>query len=89
MDFKPSALEYVNLVKVDRAGHENRESMPRWLAEAALECMPAEEPEMVFAWIEPVPVNPHAPYPARRATPQQIWQAAFILACYLPFRVAD
>lgn len=89
MNLKQLALEFVELVKVDRAGRESRESMPRWLAEAAIGCIPAEEPEVAYAWIATIEVDPHAPYPARRVTPQQIWQAALILACYLPFRAAD
>jgi hypothetical protein len=87
MNLKQSALEFVDLVKVDRIGREYRESMPRWLAEIAIGCIPAEEPEVAYAWIEPIQVDPRAPYPARRGTPQQIWQAAFTLADYLPFRL--
>jgi hypothetical protein len=87
MNLKQSALEFVNLVKVDRIGQEYRESLPRWLAEIAIGCIPAEEPEVAYAWIEPILVDPRAAYPARQATPQQIVQAAFNLADYLPFRL--
>jgi hypothetical protein len=86
MNDKQLASEFVNVVKIDRAGHENRESMPRWLAEIAIGCIPIEEPEVAYAWIEPIEVDPRAPYPIKQATPQQIWQSALILACYLPFR---
>jgi hypothetical protein len=87
MNLKQQALEFVDLIKVDRTGREYRESMPRWLAEIAIGCIPAEEPEVAFAWIEPIQVDPRAPYPARQTTLRQIWQAAFILADYLPFRL--
>ncbi len=87
MDLKQLALEFVDLVKVDRSGREYRESMPRWLAEIAIGCIPAEEPEVAYAWIEPIQVNRWAPYPARPATPQQIWRAALVLADYLPSRL--
>lgn len=86
MNLKQLALEFVELVKIDRAGREFRESMPRWLAEAAIGCIPAEEPEVAYAWIAPIEVDHRAPYPAKRVTPQQIWQAAFTMASYLPFR---
>ncbi|HTP07184.1 MAG TPA: hypothetical protein VMP08_02970 [Anaerolineae bacterium] len=88
MKLKQLALEFVELVKVDRAGQEYRESMPRWLAEVAIGCIPAEEPEVAYAWIAPLEIDRRAPYPARQVTPQQIWQAAFILADYLPVRLA-
>jgi hypothetical protein len=87
MNPKQLALEFVNLVKVDRTGRERRDSMPRWLAEIAIGCIPAEEPEVAYAWIEPIQVDGRASYPARRVTSQQIWQAAFALAGYLPFRL--
>jgi hypothetical protein len=87
MNLKQVALEFVELVRVDRTGREYRESMPRWLAEIAIGCIPAEQPEVAYAWIAPIEVDPRAPYPVRRATSQQIWQAAFILADYLPFRL--
>jgi hypothetical protein len=86
MNLKQQALEFVDLVKVDRAGREYRESMPRWLAEIAIGCIPAEEPEVAFAWIAPIQVDPKAPYPARPATSRQIWCAAFLWASYLPSR---
>ncbi len=89
MNLKQLALEFVNLVKVDRHGQEYRESMPRWMAEIAIGCIPAEEPEVAYAWIEPIQIDPQAFYPARQATPQQIWRAAFTLADYLPFRLVD
>jgi len=87
MNLKQQALEFVDLVKIDRTGRESRESMPRWLAEAAIGCIPAEEPEVAYAWIAPIGVDSRAPYPAKRVTSQQIWQAAFTLADYLPFRL--
>ncbi len=87
MNLKHWALEFVELVKIDRAGQEYRESMPRWLAEVAIGCIPAEEPEVAYAWIAPLDVDRRAPYPARRATPQQIRQTAFMLADYLPCRL--
>ena len=87
MNLKQLALEFVDLVKVDRHGQEHRESMPRWLAEIAIGCIPLEEPEIAFARIEPIQVNRWAPYPTRPATSRQIWQAAFTLADYLPFRL--
>ena len=87
MNLRQLALEFVELVRVDRAGREYRESMPRWLAEVAIGCIPAEEPEVAYAWIAPIEVDRHAPYPVRRVTSQQIWQAAFTLAGYLPFRL--
>ncbi len=89
MNLKQLDREFVELVKVDRHGQEYRESMPRWLAEVAIGCIPAEEPEVAYAWIEPIQVDPQAYYPARQATPRQIWQAAFALADYLPFRLVD
>jgi hypothetical protein len=89
MNLKQSATEFVNLVKIDRHDREHRESMPRWLAEVAIGCIPTEEPEVAFAWIEPIQIDPQAPYPIRPVTPRQIWQAAFTLAVYLPFRLAD
>ena len=89
MDLKQQAVEFVELIKVDRTGRESRESMPRWLAEIAIEGMATEESEVAYAWIEPAQIDPRAPYPARKATPQQIWQAAFILADYLPSRLVD
>lgn len=89
MNLKQQALEFVDLVKIDRTGRELRESMPRWLAEIAIGCIPAEEPEVAYAWIEPIEVDRSAPYPIKPATPQQIWHAAFVLAGYLPFRLAD
>jgi hypothetical protein len=86
MNLKQLALEFVELVKVDRAGREFHESMPRWLAEVAIGCIPAEEPEVAYAWIAPIEIDRQAPYPVKQASPQQIWQAAFTLAGYLPFR---
>ncbi len=87
MDLKQLALEFVNLVKVDRHGREYRESMPRWMAEIAIGCIPLEEPEIAFARIEPIQIDRWAPYPMKQATPQQIWQAAFSMASYLPTRL--
>lgn len=87
MKFKQLALEFVNLIKVDRAGREHRESMPRWLAEIAIGCIPLEEPEIACARIEPIQVDRHAPYPVRQATSHQIWQAAYAMADYLPCRL--
>jgi hypothetical protein len=89
MNLKQQAAEFVELIKVDHAGRESRESMPRWLAEMTIQGIAANESDVAYAWIEPVQVDPLAPYPARKATPQQIWRAAFLLADYLPFRLVD
>ncbi len=89
MNLQQLAQEIVELVKIDRAGREHRESMPRWLAEIAIGSIPAEEPEVAFAWIAPIEIDRQTPYPARRVTYRQIWRAAFALAGYLPFRSAD
>lgn len=89
MNLKQVALEFVELVKIDRAGREYRESMPRWLAEIAIGCIPTEQPEVAYAWIEPIQVDRQTPYPARPVPLQQIWQAAFTLAEYLPARLVD
>ena len=87
MNLKQLALEFVELVKIDRAGREYRESMPRWLAEVAIGCIPLEEPEVAYAWIAPIEVDRRALYPAKQVTSQQILQAAFVLADYLPARL--
>ncbi len=86
MGFKQLALEFVDLVKVDRSGREYRESMPRWLAEIAIGCIPLEEPEVAYAKIEPIHTNPKAPYPMKPATPERIWFAALFIADFLPIR---
>ncbi len=88
MNVRQLTQEFVELVKVDRNGQEHRESMPRWLAEMAIGRIPAEEPEVVFARIEPVQVDPKAPYPLKPATLEEIWGAALLLANYLPARLA-
>ena len=79
--------EFLDLVKVDGTGQEYRESMPRWLAEIAMGRLSAEEPEVAYARIEPIQANRWAPYPAKPATPQQIWRAALALAGFLPPRL--
>jgi hypothetical protein len=89
MSLRQSTLEFVELVKIDRAGREYRESMPRWLAEITLECIPTEQPEVAYAWITPIEVDPRAPYPAKPVTPQRIWRSASLLALFLPIRTAD
>lgn len=89
MNHKPFASEFVELVKVDRAGREYRESMPRSSAEVAIDRIPREEPEVAYAWIAPLEIDRTAPYPAKPVTPQRMWRAANILAMFLPFRTAD
>jgi hypothetical protein len=89
MNPKPLTSELVELVKVDRAGREYRESMPRLAAQAAIDSIPTAEPDVAFAWIAPLEIDRTAPYPARPVTPQRMWRIASILALYLPFRTAD
>ncbi len=88
MNRKQSALEFVNLVKVDCNGRECRESMPRWMAELAIEYILLEEPEVACAKIEPIYIDRQAPYPVKQATPEQARRTALYLAGYLPTRVA-
>ncbi len=88
MNRKQLALEFVDLVKVDRTGRECRESMPRWMAELAIGCIPVEEPEVAYAKIEPIYIDRQAPYPVKQATPEQARHTALYLADYLPTRVA-
>lgn len=80
--------EFVELVKVDRAGREHRESMPRWLAEMTIGCIPLEEPDIALAWIAPIQVDPQSPYPAKTVTPEQVWNIAFFMAHFLPAPLA-
>ena len=87
MNLKQLALEFVELVKIDRRGREYRESMPRWLAEIAVGCIPLEEPEIAYARIEAICIERRSPYPARQVTLEQIWHAAYALADYLPSRL--
>ncbi len=88
MSFNRFTHEFVDLVKVDRHGQEYRECMPRWLAEIAIACIPLEEPEIALAKIEPIQVNPKAPYPIKVTTPERAWYTALFLADYLPARFA-
>ncbi len=89
MNLKQSVLEFVDLVKVDRNGRECRESMPRWMAELAIGCIPVEDPEVAYARIEPIHIDRQAPYPVKQATPEQARRIALYLASYLPIRAAD
>ncbi|CAG0936895.1 hypothetical protein TFLX_05792 [Thermoflexales bacterium] len=89
MELKQLALEFVDLVKIDRTGQEYRESKPRWLAEMAIGRMLDEEPEVAYAWIEPIQAYRWASYPIRPATPRHIWLIATALAHYLPSRLVD
>lgn len=89
MNLKQLALEFVELVRIDHTGREYRECMPRWLAEIAIGSIPAAQPEVAYAWIEPMQIDRWAPYAARPVPLQQIWQAAFTLAEYLPARLVD
>ena len=88
MDLKPSAREFVNLVKVDRNGWEHRESMPRWLAEIAIGRIPTEEPEVAIAHIESIRVNRKARYPIKLASSEQARRIALHLASYMRTRWA-
>ncbi len=87
MNLKHLAQEVVDLVKVDRKGRECRESMPRWLAELAIGCIPTDEPEVALARIEPIYVNRTAWYPIKLATPERVRYIAFQLASYMPARL--
>jgi hypothetical protein len=87
MHLKHLAQEVVDLVRVDRNGREHRESMPRWLAELAIACIPTDEPEVAIAKIEPIYVNHTASYPIKLATPEQARYIALHLASYMPARL--
>ena len=87
MNLKHLAQEVVDLVKVDRTGRECRESMPRWLAELAIACIPTDEPQVALARIEPIDVNRTAGYPIKLATPARVRHIALQLASYLPARL--
>ena len=89
MELKQLALEFVDLVKIDRTGQEYRESKPRWLAEMAIGRLPVEEPEVAYAWIEPIQAYRWASYPIRSATPRRIWLTALTWARYLSVRLVD
>lgn len=87
MSLTEPVSEFVAVVKIDRTGQEYRESMPRCLAEIAIDCILTEEPDVAYAWIEPCEIDRHAPYPARQITARRMRQIAFALADFLPFRL--
>ncbi len=87
MSLKPLTQEFVELVKVDQNGQEHRIAMPRWLAEIAIDGIPAEASKVALFRIEPVEVDPKAPYPLKLATLEETWGAALVLANYLPVRL--
>jgi hypothetical protein len=81
------AFEFVDLVKVYRNGQELRESMPRWLAEIAIGCIPHEEPEVARAWIEPIRIEARAWYPAKQVPVVQSRRIALYLSTFLEPRL--
>jgi hypothetical protein len=84
MNARKAAFEFVDVVKVYRNGREQRESMPRWLAELFIGCIPSDEPDVARARIAPIEVDAQARYPARRVSPAQTHYMALQLAVYLP-----
>jgi hypothetical protein len=84
MNARCQTHEFVNLVKVFRDGQQASQSMPRWMAELEIGCIPLEEPDVARARIEPIQIDGKAAYPARRANLERARQIAFYLATFMP-----
>jgi hypothetical protein len=84
MNAKSQARELVNLVKVYRNGQQESASMPRWMAEMEIGCIPLDQPNVARARIEPIHVDRQAAYPVKRVNFEQIWYIALHLADFLP-----
>lgn len=84
MSAKQVAQEFVNLVKVYRNGEQQSISMPRWVAELEIGCIPLEQPNVARARIEPIRIDRQAAYPVKRASLDQAWRIAVQLAAFLP-----
>ncbi len=87
MSSRKYALEFVDLVKAYRNGQEHRESMPRWLAELAIGCIPSEEPEVARARIEEIRVNRRAPYPMKAVSLTEAHHIALRMATFMTARL--
>ena len=84
MDLKTLLFEFVDLVKIYRDGRENRERMPRWLAELFIECISLEEPDVARARIEPIHVDGKASYPIKPVSLERTHRIALQMAAFLP-----
>ncbi len=84
MNAKSQTHEFVNLVKVYRNGEEESASMPRWVAEMEIGCIPLEQPNVARARIESIDIDRKAAYPIKRRNPQLAQYIALYLADFLP-----
>lgn len=87
MNAKETAYEVVNLVKVYRNGDEESNSMPRWIAELEMGCIPLEQPEVARARIEPIRINRQAPYPVKQVPLNDMLHLALEMAWFLPMQL--
>lgn len=87
-ELRQRAVEYVDLVRVDRSGKEHRESMPRNLAELAIARIPLDEPEIATAKIETIKVQPKAEYQRQAQSEERKQANALAMANRLPARSA-
>jgi hypothetical protein len=83
MNAKCRTHEFVNLIKVLRNGQQESISMPRWVAELEMGCIPLEQPDVARVQIEPIQIDRQAAYPAKRVDPEQARYIALRLADYL------
>ena len=83
MNTRSMANTFVNLVKVYRNGQQEITSMPRWVAELEIGCIPQEQPEVARARIEPIQIDPQAAYPRKRIDPVKMRDIALYMAEYL------
>ncbi len=83
MNAKGYTCEFVNLVKVYRNGQQESASMPRWVAEMEIGCIPLDQPNVARARIEPIHVDRRAAYPAKRVNVERAWFIALHLASFM------
>lgn len=83
MNAKCNIHEIVNLIKFFRNGQQVSMSMPHWVAELEIGCIPLEQPDVARAQIEPIQIDRQAAYPAKRVDPERARYIAMRLADYL------
>ena len=87
MDVRQASQEMVNLIKEYRNGEQDSHSMPRWVAEMEIGCIPLEQPEVARARIEPIHIDRPSAYPLKRLTPGRAQNIALFLADFLESRL--
>jgi hypothetical protein len=88
MNLRRLALESVNVIRIYRDGHEQRESMPRWLAELMIGAIAHEESDVARARIEAIHIDGSALYSTHPVDLLKAHQLALQMAAYMPDRYA-